>query len=275
MADRIIKGDSGNDVVIQNNAGSRKIEVTNSGDVEITGDVKTTTVKATNLKANDGTASLEVADSTGDIGFSGNTDLKIKLPSAGGLYESDGSTEILTESSGAVSLKNTILNSNNTFPTGHIIQTLTDTHIATGPITIGTTADDTLGSNLQVTITPKANGNKLFIQALIHGINNEASAGRSLHSGFAYDANFSSSNGTTIGPRAVIADYHNYVNANQGILGNLQYSTIVTVGTNAPSAGSASIIRPILQSTTGSITIAANSGGGLGVFSMIVMEVQA
>ena len=71
MADRIIKGDSGNDVIIQNNAGSRKIEVTNSGDVEVTGDVKTTTVKATNLKANDGTASLVVADSTGEVTSSG------------------------------------------------------------------------------------------------------------------------------------------------------------------------------------------------------------
>ena len=70
MADRIIKGDSGNDVVIQNNAGSRKIEVTNSGDIEVTGDVKTTTVKATNLKANDGTAGLVIADSTGRISVS-------------------------------------------------------------------------------------------------------------------------------------------------------------------------------------------------------------
>ena len=210
-----------------------------------------------------------------NINFLNDTDAKIKLPSAGGIFESDGSTEILTESSGAVSLKNTILNSNNTFPTGHIIQTLTDSHTVTGPITITTTSDDYLGSNLQITITPKANGNKLFIQALIHGINNNASSGRSLHSGFAYDANFSSGNGTTIGPRAVIADYHNYLSASTGMLGNLQYSTIVTVGTNAPSAGSASIIRPIFQSTTDDITIAANSSAGLGVFSMIVMEIQA
>jgi len=75
MADRIIKGDSGNDVIIQNNAGSRKIEVTNSGDVEVTGDVKTTTVKASNLKANDGTASLSVADSTGQVTASAKIDL--------------------------------------------------------------------------------------------------------------------------------------------------------------------------------------------------------
>lgn len=121
MADRIIKPDSGNDVVVQNNAGTRKIEVTNAGDVEVTGDFKATTLKATNLKANDGTASLEIADSTGDIGFSANTNLKIKLPSAGGIYESDGSTEIITESGGTVTLKNTTIDSTVTFRTGQII----------------------------------------------------------------------------------------------------------------------------------------------------------
>jgi len=274
MADRIIKGDSGNDVVIQNNAGSRKIEVTDSGDVEVTGDVKTTTVKATNLKANDGTASLEVANSTGDIGFSGNTNLKIKLPSAGGIYESDGSTEILTESSATVTLKNTTLNANNTFPLGHVIQTFTATHTATGPISV-TSSEDYLGSNLQVTITPKATGNKLFIQAFIHGIYNEGTLNRGLHAGFAYDADFSSGNGTTIGPRAVIADYHNYIGTSTGMLGNLQYSIVVTVGTNAPSAGSASIIRPIFESTSSNVGIAQNSASSKGVFSMMVMEVQA
>jgi len=124
MADRIIKGDSGNDVVIQNNSGSRKIEVTNSGDVEVTGDVKTTTVKATNLKANDGTASLEIADSTGDIGFTGNTNLKIKLPSAGGIYESDGSTPVLTESGGSVAIQNATFNG--TIGNSSVINGVTD-----------------------------------------------------------------------------------------------------------------------------------------------------
>lgn len=46
-------------------------------------------------------------DSNGDVDFTQNTDAKVKLPSGGGIYESDGSTEILTESSGEVSLKNT------------------------------------------------------------------------------------------------------------------------------------------------------------------------
>ena len=50
-------------------------------------------------------------DSNGDVDFSQNTNAKVKLPSGGGIYESDGSTEILTESSGAVTLKNTAIDS--------------------------------------------------------------------------------------------------------------------------------------------------------------------
>ena len=162
------------------------------------------------------------------------------------------------------------------FPAGHVIQTFTDTYVAPSAITVTTTSNDYLGSNLQVTITPKATGNKLFIQAFIHGVYNLATSGRSLHSGFAFDANFNSGNGTTIGPRAVVADYHGYISQNDTLLTNLQYSSIVTVGTNAPSAGSESIIRPIFKSTTGDTQIAANTqGGAVGVFSMMVMEIQA
>ena len=56
-----------------------------------------------------------------DPGADGNLELlpgKINLPSSGGVYESDGSTEILTESSGAVTLKNTTIDSNVVFPAG-------------------------------------------------------------------------------------------------------------------------------------------------------------
>ena len=56
-----------------------------------------------------------------DPGADGNLELlpgKINLPSSGGVFESDGSTEILTESSGAVSLKNTTIDSNVVFPAG-------------------------------------------------------------------------------------------------------------------------------------------------------------
>ena len=50
-------------------------------------------------------------DSNGDVDFSQNTNAKVKLPSGGGIYESNGSTEILTETSGAVTLSNTAIDS--------------------------------------------------------------------------------------------------------------------------------------------------------------------
>ena len=110
MADRIIKGDSGNDVVIQNNGGSRKIEVTNSGDVEVTGDFKATTVKATNLKANDGPASLVVADSTGEVTSSGG--LKAVNVKATNVKANDGTAGlVIADSTGALTASGGIADS--------------------------------------------------------------------------------------------------------------------------------------------------------------------
>tara|TARA_Y100001938_G_scaffold94254_1_gene129119 strand:+ start:69 stop:860 length:792 start_codon:yes stop_codon:yes gene_type:complete len=118
MADRIIKGDSGNDVVIQNNDASRKIEVTNSGDVEVTGDFKATTVKATNLKANDGTAGLVVADSTGEVTSSGG--LKATNVKTTNLKANDGTAGLsIADSTGRVT-------ANEKISTDDIIEKTTD-----------------------------------------------------------------------------------------------------------------------------------------------------
>ena len=73
--------------------------VTSSGDLSLQGDSGGSAVDCLNIT------------SAGDINFTGNTDAKIKLPSAGGIYESDGSTAILTESGGAVTLDNVTLGS--------------------------------------------------------------------------------------------------------------------------------------------------------------------
>lgn len=56
-------------------------------------------------------------DSNGDVDFSQNTNAKVKLPSGGGIYESDGSTEILTETGGSVTLKNTTIDTTVSFST--------------------------------------------------------------------------------------------------------------------------------------------------------------
>lgn len=47
MADRTIKPDSGNDLVLQNNGGVSKIEIPNSGDIEITGTIGSGTFNGT------------------------------------------------------------------------------------------------------------------------------------------------------------------------------------------------------------------------------------
>ena len=60
--------------------------------------------------------------SAGDLNFSGNTDAKIKLPSAGGIYKGASDTAILTESGGAVTLDNVLLGSSVLMPVGSVIQ---------------------------------------------------------------------------------------------------------------------------------------------------------
>ena len=167
------------------------------------------------------------------------------------------------------------LGANTTFPSGHVIQTVSDTYAATSATTITTTSNDYLGADLQVTITPKATGNKLLVTAFIDGIYNNATSARALHNGFAFDANFSSGNGTTLGTRASIVDYEGYFPSSLGFITNIQFSTVVTVGTNAPSTGSASIIRPIFQAINGDMQIAGNSSSGFGVMTLSAMEIQA
>tara|TARA_R110000737_G_scaffold311359_1_gene320309 strand:+ start:332 stop:1027 length:696 start_codon:yes stop_codon:yes gene_type:complete len=80
--------------------------VTSGGDLSLQGDSGGSAVDCLNIT------------SAGDINFTGNTNAKIKLPSAGGIYESDGSTPVLTESGGVVTLGSAVV-----FPVGMIIKT--------------------------------------------------------------------------------------------------------------------------------------------------------
>ena len=79
--------------------------VTSGADLSLQGDSGGSAVDCLNIT------------SAGDVNFSGNTDAKIKLPSAGGIYESDGSTPVLTESGGVVSLGSGVA-----LPDGSVLQ---------------------------------------------------------------------------------------------------------------------------------------------------------
>ena len=103
---------------------SRGSGLINGGQVsalDTTGTPQFTAVKTAGIQSGTGTASFEITAGTGDLGFA-NTDVKIKLPSAGGIYESDGSTAVLTESGGEVTLDNVALGSSVTggIPAGMI-----------------------------------------------------------------------------------------------------------------------------------------------------------
>jgi hypothetical protein len=70
MADSTIKPDSGNDLVLQNNGGSKKIEITNSGNIEVTG--------AVDLQGNE-----LILDADGDSSITSDTDDQVDVKIAG------------------------------------------------------------------------------------------------------------------------------------------------------------------------------------------------
>ncbi len=70
MADATIKPDSGNDLVLQNNGGSKKIEITNSGNIEVTG--------AVDFQGNE-----LILDADGDTSISSDTDDQVDVKIAG------------------------------------------------------------------------------------------------------------------------------------------------------------------------------------------------
>jgi hypothetical protein len=158
------------------------------------------------------------------------------------------------------------------YPTGHVIQTVTDNYVPGGSFQVTTTGTDLLGANLEVTITPTSTSNKLLINCFIpDGYNNNLAA-VGCHSGFRYHADFSGTDGTILGDKEFIGDHHGYkAGAGQLVLTNLFYCTTV----NAPVT-TAIKIRPWFRSTTGNYAIFANNvTPAYGVGCLIVQEIKA
>ena len=140
--------------------------ITSSGDLSLQGDSSGSAVDCLNI------------DSSGDINFSGNTAAKIKLPSAGGIYESDGSTAILTESGGSVTLdvsggtltssttQKTAILAGGTYPNGHIVyvQKTAIPGVGTGNASTGWQTTDI--PTITIPSAKVALGSKIFISAI-------------------------------------------------------------------------------------------------------------
>ena len=148
-----------------------------------------------------------------------------------------------------------------TFPAGHHLQTYWDSlSYSSNPSLDVTSEGDAMGSNLQVTITPKSTSNVLNVRCFIPDLYNHATNGRSLMSGFRYStaSNFSSS--VQLGERQYPSSHELYTSAGAAMLGNLAYEVWI-----APPYTSAIWIRPWLCSTDGNaFRIFANAGDGSG-----------
>ena len=148
-----------------------------------------------------------------------------------------------------------------TFPAGHHLQTYWDSLSYSSNPSLDVTAEgDAMGSNLQVTITPKSTSNVLNVRCFIPDLYNHATNGRSLMSGFRYStaSNFSSS--VQLGERQYPSSHELYTSAGAAMLGNLAYEVWI-----APPNTSAIWIRPWLCSTDGNaFRIFANAGDGSG-----------
>ena len=148
-----------------------------------------------------------------------------------------------------------------TFPAGHHLQTYWDSlSYSSNPSLDVTSEGDAMGSNLQVTITPKSTSNVLNVRCFIPDLYNHATNGRSLMSGFRYStaSNFSSS--VQLGERQYPSSHELYTSAGAAMLGNLAYEVWI-----APPNTSAIWIRPWLCSTDGNaFRIFANAGDGSG-----------
>ena len=167
----------------------------------------------------------------------------------------------MTESGGAVTYNTGTLSSGVTFPAGHHLQTYWDSlSYSSNPSLDVTSEGDAMGSNLQVTITPKSTSNVLNVRCFIPDLYNHATNGRSLMSGFRYStaSNFSSS--VQLGERQYPSSHELYTSAGAAMLGNLAYEVWI-----APPNTSAIWIRPWLCSTDGNaFRIFANAGDGSG-----------
>ena len=93
--------------------------------------------------------------SAGDVDFTGNTDAKIKLPSAGGIYESNGSTPVLTESGGVVALGSAVTG------VGKVLQIVQFTSTASFATT---TADAWEALSVFKAVTPKATASTFLVE---------------------------------------------------------------------------------------------------------------
>ena len=139
-----------------------------------------------------------------------------------------------TPASGVVTNLTGTLGANITFPAGHILQTNWDEWApSTNPSMDITSEAAPMGSNLEVTITPKSTSNALNIRCFIPDMYNHGVSTRALMAGFRYStaSNFSSS--VKLGTKQFPVSHEMYIGANYAFLNNLMYEVWVAAPTTS------------------------------------------
>ena len=200
-------------------------------------------------------------------------DLIIKPENTSGtkliLQDQGAVTRLQTDDAGITITAPTIASmANCTFPAGHVIQTFADTHTMSTPITV-TSAAFSLGSDLEVAITPKSTSNYLMVECFIFGFWNNGGSGRALRTGFAYSTDNFSSN-TDLGDRQMIGSTAGYLNQTHELGLDLNYLLWVP----APTA-SAIKIRPRFSGYNDlAVLIGTNGSSSIGKHTLVITEIQ-
>ena len=171
--------DSNNNELIKITAtGSAVNEITVANAATGSGPTFSATGDDTNIDLNiagKGTGEIKLGS---NINFLNDTDAKIKLPSGGGIFKSDGSTELLTESGGSVTLKNATIDQTS-LANGQLVKT-TIIKIQSGTVNSSTTTFAAVFDYQEVACTV---GNTIIFDCSFGGESAEVSGGSAQRQG--------------------------------------------------------------------------------------------
>ena len=235
-------------------------------DITLTADSTTRTLTGTGvLSGGSFHGKQTLTGMAGELGSGATLGSAVTGTVGSGVIGGSGLTALGTVATG--NLSNTAI----VYPSGHVVQTVTDTYDPGATVQATTTGAILLGANLEVSITPTSTSNKLLINCFIPDGYTNGNASTGLHTGFRYHVNFVNSDGTILGDKEFISDHHGYANTTNLTLMALFYCTVANAPVTSPIK-----IRPWFKTTTNNYAIFANnSDSRYGVGCLTVQEIKA
>ena len=163
---------------------------------------------------------------------------------------------------------NPTLGSETTFPAGHTIQTFGASYAPLATSTATTSSGRVIGTNLEVSITPKSTSNFLECTVFLGNVYNNAVSGRGLNMGLVYSTDNWSSE-STLGDKQFPLASLGQLNANTLNMDIANMTLWVQVPTTSPIK-----IQIYTQALGGDIKLFANYSATKDVGTLIIKEIQ-